>query len=729
MQKKSFSSFVGLSILIGLTLGVAESTQAVVSVKAPLLNPSTPSATGRFTAHASKHFKTAQAACERYLNRLTTSPSWKNVHGILSRTSSHLNNHRYAYGAGVGSFIVGGGIIWGLRKIYTLKDEIKRAHEISDRHLLRVNQLENNLQRENENLSTQNENYIRRLGNLQTNYDNLNNQFTNLNTNHTNLQNTHQNLENELKVLKDLSDKLQQEKTDLEYEKIEYELAKLKEKPNTNLNNLQNNGNDYVQLQNNYNELKNDYDKWKTEARDLFSQNRDLANENDDLENQLNELTENDSNLYENHVQVVHKLQQLKHELKLLTNNRHNTNIRQNTNTNPQRNNQANRNNLRNNGGNDYNALRNEYNKLDNELKKLRLENERLVQAKKTLLQKLIESPKLVDKKIQDLENSKKIEEIEITEKEVPGSSNSGPSGASAGETENLDIPVAPTFEEFKIAVKKIDADAKKITDSAKLIQKDLADALKKDDVETAVRAVFQKYPLIKNADPAALIARAKKAMQNDLKNSINIGNSIMLNNLGETQIIEIAKCLQQGKAIDKSGDLKGQDAKIKICIEKIARFIGRCFNSKTLTNAIKETTQEQKQALIGEGLKNVHLKKLPPLPAKEKSVEQELNSAILTHKKISSHELEELSKKANNPEKLQQLEKKLTEQDRKGTILEEIHNPNAKNRLKKVNIDYDLAKKEKEERAQIENNPLFEQILKRREFIDPEDDDDEDFE
>ena len=124
-----------------------------------------------------------------------------------------------------------------------------------------------------------------------------------------------------------------------------------------------------------------------------------------------------------------------------------------------------------------------------------------------------------------------------------------------------------------------------------------------------------------------------------------------------------------------------------------------------------------------------MHLKKLPPLPAKEKSVEQELNSAILTHKKISSHELEELSKKANNPEKLQQLEKKLTEQDRKGTILEEIHNPNAKNRLKKVNIDYDLAKKEKEERAQIENNPLFEQILKRREFIDPEDDDDEDFE
>lgn len=289
---------------------------------------------------------------------------------------------------------------------------------------------------------------------------------------------------------------------------------------------------------------------------------------------------------------------------------------------------------------------------------------------------------------------------------------------------ENLLPPPPPPFEDFKNSLKEINDNAKEIEDTQAIkdeLQKALNDTQNssKIDVEKAISAVFQNYHLIKNANPQLLIDMAQNASKNNLSASVvGLEESVLKVDLNIDQIISIAKNLQQNKTTELTAALLGKEAEVKTCIQKIARFIIRFFSSKTLTQDIKKQVLEQKTTSLNKiDFSNVHLKKLPPLPAKNKDLETELLKKIVSRPKISSHELEELDKKTSL-EKLNLVKQNVfnKEHNAQTSLLGEIENF-SKNKLNKV-IQKEVVKKE--------INPIFEELVNKFKNTN-QDDEDED--
>jgi len=489
MQKQTLRSFIGLSIIA--FVGFTNSSHATASARTSLSLKSPISRT-------LEYLKTT---------RITsfTKPIWTNVRALLSRSSTHFYSHRYAYGIGLGSLIIGSGIVWGIRKIYSLQSELEKRNAEFDQQTNR---------------------HTERISNIQ------------------------------------------------------------------------------IESAKKYNEL-------------LIAEK--LA------------------------IKKYELLQQLYQET-----------LRKNLN-----------------------------NKITVEIKAKEPQNN---------LNKHEEKP---EEEIREkIEVKNEVEEFEVEEELLP--------------------PPPPSFEEFQNSIKEINENIKEIEDNTTGIKEDLQEAFdltkdgSKDEVEQAIRAVFQKYPLIKNTAPKFLIDWAKKAMIKNLSNSAyGVSESLFKDNLGEDLIISIAECLQKNKTIELKGNLAGKEEQVKICIQKIARFIIRFFSSKTLTADIKDAAKERKkvlnQAVLNTmDLKNVHLKKLPPLPSKPKSFDDELKKKVNSHGPLKSHELEELNKN-NSLEKAEKLRKELQIEEHSRNLLGEIEGFNI-NKLRRVAPV--VVKKS--------SNPLLDELLKK---------------
>ncbi len=455
MQKKFISTFIGFLILVGFAMP----SRAVVNSTLPTRTISLSGFSPAGRLHS------AQAVCKRYINTFAASPMWTGVQGFFLRSSTHLRDHRYAYGITAGSLLAGFGIVAGIRKIYELKGMVENVQSQANRHLLRIGVLEN-------------------------------------------------------QVLK-------------------------------------------------------------------------LSEEKEDL-------------------------------------------------------------------------------------------SRRLIDAVKRKIISRITSPDLINSN--DLGNDLLNPGIE---------------------EDDFSAPLPPPIPD---SLKAVDDAAQEITVNAPLILKDLKEALKQDDVESSVRAVFQKYPLIKNLDPRSLIEKA------------SVNDSVMQNNLPPEQIIAIAQSLQHNKVVELTGALEGKGDQVKACVEKIARFLIRCFKNDQFGAEIDNGKKEQKKIFLMAKIdpSSVHLKKLPLQPNKKNVVlVGELEDKLKVRKQKTQDETCLLDQ--GREKRAQEIGNKLFKEEHgENTLLGQIEKGT---KLKHVEINYEANKKEKE-KTQILANPVFTGILEKFKNINVEDED-----